>query len=168
MPVDKDIKKVLIIGSGPIQIGQAAEFDYSGSQACKSLREEGIETVLVNSNPATIQTDLGMADTVYTEPLTPEVVAKIIEEEEIDAILPTMGGQTGLNIATGLGDLGLLEGIKVIGSDVQTIKDVEDRDLFANLMEEIGEQIPKCHAVESVDAALEAVEDIGYPVIVRP
>ena len=168
MPVDKDIKKVLIIGSGPIQIGQAAEFDYSGSQACKSLREEGIETVLVNSNPATIQTDMGMADTVYTEPLTPEVVAKIIKEEEIDAILPTMGGQTGLNIATGLGDLGLLEGIKVLGSDVQTIKDVEDRDLFANLMEEIGEEIPKCQAVESVDAALEAVKDIGYPVIVRP
>ncbi len=168
MPVDKDIKKVLIIGSGPIQIGQAAEFDYSGSQACKSLREEGIETVLVNSNPATIQTDMGMADTVYTEPLTPEVVAKIIKEEEVDAILPTMGGQTGLNIATGLGDLGLLEGIKVLGSDVQTIKDVEDRDLFANLMEEIGEQIPKCQAVESVDDALEAVKDIGYPVIVRP
>ena len=168
MPVDKDIKKVLIIGSGPIQIGQAAEFDYSGSQACKSLREEGIETVLVNSNPATIQTDIDMADTVYTEPLTPEVVAKIIKEEEVDAILPTMGGQTGLNIATGLGDLGLLEGIKVLGSDVQTIKDVEDRDLFANLMEEIGEEIPKCHAVESVDVALEAVKDIGYPVIVRP
>ena len=168
MPVDKDIKKVLIIGSGPIQIGQAAEFDYSGSQACKSLREEGIETVLVNSNPATIQTDMGMADTVYTEPLTPEVVAKIIEEEQVDAILPTMGGQTGLNIATGLGDLGLLEGIKVLGSDVQTIKDVEDRDLFANLMEEINEEIPKCQAVESVDEALEAVKDIGYPVIVRP
>ncbi len=168
MPVDKDIKKVLIIGSGPIQIGQAAEFDYSGSQACKSLREEGIETVLVNSNPATIQTDIDMADTVYTEPLTPEIVAKIIKEEEIDAILPTMGGQTGLNIATGLGDLGLLEGIKVLGSDVQTIKDVEDRDLFANLMEDIGEKIPKCHAVESVDDALKAVEDIGYPVIVRP
>ena len=168
MPVDKDIKKVLIIGSGPIQIGQAAEFDYSGSQACKSLREEGIETVLVNSNPATIQTDMDMADTVYTEPLTPEVVAKIIKEENIDSILPTMGGQTGLNIATGLGDLGLLEGIKVLGSDVQTIKDVEDRDLFANLMDEIDEQIPKCQAVESVDAALEAVKDIGYPVIVRP
>ena len=168
MPVDKDIKKVLIIGSGPIQIGQAAEFDYSGSQACKSLREEGIETVLVNSNPATIQTDIDMADTVYTEPLTPDVVAKIIEEEEIDAILPTMGGQTGLNIATGLGDLGLLEGIKVLGSDVQTIKDVEDRDLFANLMEEIDEKIPKCQAVEGVDDALKAVEEIGYPVIVRP
>ena len=102
MPVDKDIKKVLIIGSGPIQIGQAAEFDYSGSQACKSLREEGIETVLVNSNPATIQTDIDMADTVYTEPLTPEVVARIIEEEQVDSILPTMGGQTGLNIATGV------------------------------------------------------------------
>ena len=168
MPVDKDIKKILIIGSGPIQIGQAAEFDYSGSQACKSLREEGIETVLVNSNPATIQTDLGMADTIYTEPLTPEIVAKIIKEEEIDAILPTMGGQTGLNIATGLGDLGLLENIKVLGSDIQTIKDVEDRDLFANLMEEIDEEIPKCKAVESVDEALEAVEEIGYPVIVRP
>ena len=168
MPVDKDIKKVLIIGSGPIQIGQAAEFDYSGSQACKSLREEGIETVLVNSNPATIQTDMDMADTVYTEPLTPEVVAKIIKEEEIDAILPTMGGQTGLNIATGLGDLGLLDDIKVLGSDVQTIKDVEDRDLFANLMDKIDEKSPKCHAVESVDEALEAVADIGYPVIVRP
>ena len=168
MPVDKDIKKVLIIGSGPIQIGQAAEFDYSGSQACKSLREEGIETVLVNSNPATIQTDIDMADTVYTEPLTPEIVAKIIKEEEIDAILPTMGGQTGLNIATGLGDLGLLEGIKVLGSDVQTIKDVEDRDLFANLMDDIEEEIPKCQAVESVDDALKAVEEIGYPVIVRP
>ena len=168
MPVDKDIKKVLIIGSGPIQIGQAAEFDYSGSQACKSLREEGIETVLVNSNPATIQTDIDMADTVYTEPLTPEVVAKIIKEEEVDAILPTMGGQTGLNIATGLGDLGFLDDIKVLGSDVQTIKDVEDRDLFANLMEEIEEEIPKCQAVESVEAALEAVKDIGYPVIVRP
>ena len=168
MPVDKDIKKVLIIGSGPIQIGQAAEFDYSGSQACKSLREEGIETVLVNSNPATIQTDMDMADTVYTEPLTPELVAQIIEKENIDSILPTMGGQTGLNIATELGKLGLLDGIKVLGSDVQTIADVEDRDLFANFMDRLNEPIPKCQAVESIDEALEAVEDIGYPVIVRP
>ena len=168
MPVDKDIKKVLIIGSGPIQIGQAAEFDYSGSQACKSLREEGVETVLVNSNPATIQTDIDMADTVYTEPLTPELVAKIIEKENIDAILPTMGGQTGLNIATGLGDIGILDGIKVLGSDVQTIKDVEDRDLFALFMDRLNEPIPKCHAVNSIDEALKAVEDIGYPVIVRP
>lgn len=168
MPIDKDIKKVLIIGSGPIQIGQAAEFDYSGSQACKSLREEGIETVLVNSNPATIQTDMDMADTVYTEPLTPEIVLEIIKKEKVDAILPTMGGQTGLNIATGLGDLGLLEGIKVLGSDIQTIKDVEDRDLFGHFMDKLNEPIPKCHAVESVEEAIEAVKDIGYPVIVRP
>lgn len=168
MPIDKDIKKVLIIGSGPIQIGQAAEFDYSGSQACKSLREEGIETVLVNSNPATIQTDMDMADTVYTEPLTPEIVSEIIKKEKVDAILPTMGGQTGLNIATGLGDLGLLEGIKVLGSDIQTIKDVEDRDLFGHFMDKLNEPIPKCHAVESVEKAIEAVKDIGYPVIVRP
>ena len=152
MPIDKDIKKVLIIGSGPIQIGQAAEFDYSGSQACKSLREEGIETVLVNSNPATIQTDMDMADTVYTEPLTPEIVSEIIKKENVDAILPTMGGQTGLNIATGLGDLGLLDGIKVLGSDIQTIKDVEDRDLFGHFMDKLNEPIPKCHAVESVVA----------------
>lgn len=168
MPIDNDIKKVLIIGSGPIQIGQAAEFDYSGSQACKSLREEGIETVLVNSNPATIQTDMDMADTVYTEPLTPEIVSEIIKKEKVDAILPTMGGQTGLNIATGLGDLGLLEGIKVLGSDIQTIKDVEDRDLFGHFMDKLNEPIPKCHAVESVEEAIEAVKDIGYPVIVRP
>lgn len=168
MPIDKDIKKVLIIGSGPIQIGQAAEFDYSGSQACKSLREEGIETVLVNSNPATIQTDMDMADTVYTEPLTSEIVSEIIKKEKVDAILPTMGGQTGLNIATGLGDLGLLEGIKVLGSDIQTIKDVEDRDLFGHFMDKLNEPIPKCHAVESVEEAIEAVKDIGYPVIVRP
>lgn len=168
MPIDKDIKKVLIIGSGPIQIGQAAEFDYSGSQACKSLREEGIETVLVNSNPATIQTDMNMADTVYTEPLTPEIVSEIIKKENVDAILPTMGGQTGLNIATGLGDLGLLDGIKVLGSDIQTIKDVEDRDLFGHFMDKLNEPIPKCHAVESVEEAIEAVKDIGYPVIVRP
>ena len=168
MPVEKDINKVLIIGSGPIQIGQAAEFDYSGSQACKSLREEGLETVLVNSNPATIQTDIDMADTVYTEPLTAELVAQIIEKENVDAILPTMGGQTGLNIATELGEKGLLNGVRVLGSDVKTIADVEDRDLFANFMDRLNEPIPKCHAVESIDEALEAVEDIGYPVIVRP
>ena len=168
MPIDKDIKKVLIIGSGPIQIGQAAEFDYSGSQACKSIREEGIETVLVNSNPATIQTDLDMADTIYTEPLTPELVAKIIEKENIDSILPTMGGQTGLNITTGLAELGVLDNVKILGSDVQTIKDVEDRDLFGSFMKKLNEPIPRCHAVESIDEALEAVEDIGYPVIVRP
>ena len=168
MPIDKDIKKVLIIGSGPIQIGQAAEFDYSGSQACKSLQDEGIETVLINSNPATIQTDMDMADKIYVEPLTPSIVAKIIEKENVDAILPTMGGQTGLNIATGLEEIGALEGVKVIGSSIQTIKDVEDRDLFGNFMNKLNEPIPKCQAVESIDEALEAVKEIGYPVIVRP
>ena len=168
MPRDKDIKKVLIIGSGPIQIGQAAEFDYSGSQACKSLMDEGIETVLVNSNPATIQTDIDMADTVYVEPLTPEIVAKIIKKEKPDAILPTMGGQTGLNVATGLEKIGALEGIKVIGSTVQTIRNVEDRDLFGNFMMELDEPIPHCRAVTSIDEAIEAVGKIGYPVIVRP
>jgi carbamoyl-phosphate synthase large subunit len=168
MPRDKDIKKVLIIGSGPIQIGQAAEFDYSGSQACKSLMDEGIETVLVNSNPATIQTDVDMADTVYVEPLTPEIVAKIIEKEKPDAILPTMGGQTGLNVATGLEKIGALEGIRVIGSTIQTIRNVEDRNLFGNFMMELNEPIPHCRAVTSIEESIEAVAEIGYPVIVRP
>jgi len=168
MPRDKYIKKVLIIGSGPIQIGQAAEFDYSGSQACKSLMDEGIETVLVNSNPATIQTDIDMADRVYVEPLTPDIVAKIIEKEKPDAILPTMGGQTGLNVATGLEKLGALEGIRVIGSTVQTIRNVEDRDLFGHFMMELEEPIPHCRAVTSIEQAIDAVAEIGYPVIVRP
>ena len=168
MPRDKDIKKVLIIGSGPIQIGQAAEFDYSGSQACKSLMEEGVKTVLVNSNPATIQTDMDMAHRVYVEPLTPEIVAKIIEKEKPDAILPTMGGQTGLNVATGLEEIGALKGMKVIGSTVQTIKNVEDRDLFGNFMKKLEEPIPKCKAVTSVEEAFQAVKKIGYPIIVRP
>jgi len=168
MPRDKEINKVLIIGSGPIQIGQAAEFDYSGSQACKSLQEEGIETVLVNSNPATIQTDMDMADSVYVEPLTPEIVAQIIEKEKPDAVLPTMGGQTGLNVATGLEQIGALEGVKVIGSSVQTIKNVEDRDLFDSFMKKLNEPVPKARAVSSLEDALKAVEEIGYPVIVRP
>ncbi|MDI6701974.1 carbamoyl-phosphate synthase large subunit [Methanothermobacter wolfeii] len=168
MPRDESINKVLIIGSGPIQIGQAAEFDYSGSQACKSLREEGIETVLVNSNPATIQTDMDMADRVYIEPLTPEIVAKIIEKEKPDAILPTMGGQTGLNVATGLAEMGALEGVRVIGSSIETIRNVEDRDLFDSFMKKLNEPVPAAKAVNSVEEALEAVEEIGYPVIVRP
>ncbi len=168
MPRDEDIKKVLIIGSGPIQIGQAAEFDYSGSQACKSIQEEGIETILVNSNPATIQTDMDMADKVYVEPLTPEIVAKIIEKEKPDAILPTMGGQTGLNVATGLEEIGALEGIKVIGSSVETIRNVEDRDLFDNFMKDLNEPVPRARAVKSLEDAFKAVEEIGYPVIVRP
>ncbi|AAB85494.1 carbamoyl-phosphate synthase, large subunit [Methanothermobacter thermautotrophicus str. Delta H] len=168
MPRDESINKVLIIGSGPIQIGQAAEFDYSGSQACKSLREEGIETVLVNSNPATIQTDMEMADRVYVEPLTPEIVAKIIQKEKPDAVLPTMGGQTGLNVATGLAEMGALEGVRVIGSSIETIRNVEDRDLFDSFMKKLNEPVPAARAVSSVEEALEAVEEIGYPVIVRP
>ncbi|AWX33359.1 carbamoyl-phosphate synthase large subunit [Methanosphaera sp. BMS] len=168
MPKDENINKVLIIGSGPIQIGQAAEFDYSGSQACKSLREEGVETILVNSNPATIQTDIDSADKVYVEPLTAEIVAKIIEKEKVDAILPTMGGQTGLNIAVDLDKMGVLDNIQVLGSPIQTIKDVEDRDLFAEFMDRLNEPIPKCHAVNSLEEAFDAVQDIGYPVIVRP
>ncbi|MBE2900378.1 carbamoyl-phosphate synthase large subunit [Methanothermobacter thermautotrophicus] len=168
MPRDESINKVLIIGSGPIQIGQAAEFDYSGSQACKSLREEGIETVLVNSNPATIQTDMDMADRVYVEPLTPEIVARIIEKEKPDAVLPTMGGQTGLNVATGLAEMGALEGVRVIGSSIETIRRVEDRDLFDSFMKKLNEPVPAARAVSSVEEALEAVEEIGYPVIVRP
>ncbi|MGZ7070643.1 MAG: carbamoyl phosphate synthase preATP-grasp domain-containing protein, partial [Methanobacterium sp.] len=168
MPKYDHIKKVLIIGSGPIQIGQAAEFDYSGSQACKSLKDEGIWTILVNSNPATIQTDMDMADRVYVEPLTPEIVAKIIDKEKPDAILPTMGGQTGLNVATGLEKIGALKGIEVIGSSVETIRNVEDRDLFDNFMKELNEPVPKAKAVNSLEDALKAVEEIGYPVIVRP
>ncbi|MBU4536330.1 MAG: carbamoyl-phosphate synthase large subunit [Euryarchaeota archaeon] len=168
MPKDQTIKKVLIIGSGPIQIGQAAEFDYSGSQACKSLQDEGIETVLVNSNPATIQTDIDMADRVYVEPLTPEIVAKIIEKEKPDAILPTMGGQTGLNVATGLEEIGALKGLKVIGSSIETIRNVEDRNLFDRFMKKLHEPVPKGKAVESVEEAINVVEEVGYPVIVRP
>jgi len=168
MPRDKNIKKVLIIGSGPIQIGQAAEFDYSGSQACKALREEGVKTILVNSNPATIQTDMDMADKIYIEPLTPEIVAKIIKREKPDALLPTMGGQTGLNVATGLAQIGALKNVKVIGSSIETIRNVEDRDLFDNLMKKLNEPVPKAKAVESVKDALKAVKEIGYPVIVRP
>lgn len=168
MPKDENIKKVLVIGSGPIQIGQAAEFDYSGSQACKSLMEEGVETILVNSNPATIQTDIDSADKVYVEPLTADIVAKIIERENVDALLPTMGGQTGLNIATELDKMGILDNITVLGSTAETIANVEDRELFGRFMEKLNEPIPKCHAVNSLEEAEEAVKDIGYPVIVRP
>lgn len=165
-----NIKKVMILGSGPIVIGQAAEFDFSGSQACKSLREEGIYTILVNSNPATIQTDKDIADKVYLEPLNPKIVEKIIEKERPDAILPTMGGQTGLNLAVDLHRMGILEkyGVKLLGSTVDVIETSEDRELFNKAMDEIGEPVTKSYAVESIEKALEAVEELGYPVIVRP
>ena len=136
MPKRQDIKKVLLIGSGPIQIGQAAEFDFSGSQACKSLREEGIEVVLVNSNPATIMTDPDTADRIYIEPLVPEIVAKIIEKERPDGIVAGIGGQTGLNITSELAEMGVLEkfDVEVLGTSVLSIKEAEDRDLFKQAM----------------------------------
>ena len=133
--------RVLIIGSGPIVIGQAAEFDYSGSQACRSLREEGVHTVLVNSNPATIMTDEGIADTIYIEPLTVDIISRIIERERPDGLLPTLGGQTGLNLAVALADVSVLEnyGVRSLGTPIETIRTAEDRDLFRKLLESIGE-----------------------------
>ena len=170
MPKREDISKIMVIGSGPIIIGQAAEFDYSGSQACKALREEGYEVVLVNSNPATIQTDKEIADIIYVEPLVPEVAASIIEKERPDGVLPTMGGQTGLNLVTQLAELGILEkyGVETLGTSIESIKRAEDRELFAELMREINEPIPESKAVRSVGDALETAEAIGYPVIIRP
>ncbi len=165
-----ELDKILIIGSGPIQIGQAAEFDYSGSQACLSLREEGKKVVLVNSNPATIMTEPDIADIIYIEPLIPEIVAKIIEKERPEGILPTMGGQTGLNIASALAVMGVFEeyNITVLGTPIETIKNGEDRNSFANLMRKINEPVPPNRAVNSFIEAKEAAEEIGYPVIVRP
>ncbi|MBA2846902.1 carbamoyl-phosphate synthase large subunit [Methanococcus maripaludis] len=166
----EDIKKVMILGSGPIVIGQAAEFDFSGSQACKSLKEEGIYTILVNSNPATIQTDTNIADKVYLEPLNPKILEKIIEKEHPDAILPTMGGQTGLNLAMELSKRGILEkhGVELLGSTESVIETSEDRDLFNKAMEEINQPIAKSAAVHSVEEAIEATKELGYPAIVRP
>ena len=170
MPKREDIKKIMVIGSGPIVIGQAAEFDYSGSQACKALREEGYEVVLVNSNPATIMTDPEMADKTYIEPLTAEVVAKIIERETPDALLPTLGGQTALNIAVQLYEMGVLDkyGVELIGANVDAIRKAEDRDLFRKAMENIGLEVPRSEIAESVSDALTIAEELGYPVIVRP
>ena len=156
MPKRNDIHKVLLIGSGPIQIGQAAEFDFSGSQACKSLREEGIEVVLVNSNPATIMTDPDTADKVYIEPLVPEIVAKIIEKERPDGIIAGIGGQTGLNITSELAEMGILEkyNVEVLGTSVKSIREAEDRDLFKKAMQRVGEPVPRSKAVNTLDEAL--------------
>ena len=164
------LDKVLVVGSGPIKIGQAAEFDYSGSQACLSLREEGIKTVLVNCNPATIQTDLDVSDIVYLEPLRSDILEKIIAKERPDGILPTMGGQTGLNLATELYDLGVLEkyGVKVMGTSIESIKKGEGREEFAKLMKKIREPIALSRAVRNLDDALAFVEKTGYPAIIRP
>ncbi len=162
--------KVLVIGSGPIIIGQAAEFDYSGAQACRALREEGITTVLVNSNPATIMTDEGIADIVYIEPLTVEVIERIIQKEKPDGLLPTLGGQTGLNLAVELADAGILDkyGVRVLGTPIQTIKDAEERSLFKELLIRIGEPVPESATVHSVAEAKDLAQAIGLPLIVRP
>ncbi|MHC1687409.1 MAG: carbamoyl-phosphate synthase large subunit [Methanothrix sp.] len=170
MPKRSDIHKVLLIGSGPIQIGQAAEFDFSGSQACKSLREEGIEVVLVNSNPATIMTDPDMAERVYIEPLVPEIIAKIIERERPDGIIAGIGGQTGLNITSELAEMGILEkyNVEVLGTSVKSIREAEDRDLFKKAMQRVGEPVPKSKAVNTMEEALQVMEELGLPLVVRP
>ncbi len=170
MPKREDIRKIMVIGSGPIVIGQAAEFDYSGSQACKALKEEGYEVVLVNSNPATIMTDPDMADRIYIEPLTADVVAKIIERETPDALLPTLGGQTALNLAVELGEMGVLDeyGVELIGAKLDAIKKAENRELFKECMRKIGLDVPKSDIARDVEEALAIAEEIGYPVVVRP
>ena len=156
MPKREDLKKIMVIGSGPIVIGQAAEFDYSGSQACKALREEGYEVVLVNSNPATIMTDPEMADRIYIEPLDAHIVAKIIERETPDALLPTLGGQTALNLAVQLTEMGILDkyGVELIGAKFDAIKKAEDRELFKASMERIGLEVPKSDTANDVSEAL--------------
>ena len=170
MPKNPDIKKVLVIGSGPIVIGQAAEFDYAGTQACRSLKEEGIEVVLLNSNPATIMTDKDIADRVYIEPLTVEVVEQMILKEKPDSVLPTLGGQAGLNLAMELEEAGFLRenNVRLIGTTSQTIKKAEDRLEFKQTMEKIGEPIAASRVVENVEDGIEFTKIIGYPVVLRP
>ena len=170
MPLNKDIKKVLVIGSGPIVIGQAAEFDYSGTQACEALKEEGIEVVLVNSNPATIMTDKEVANKVYLEPLTLEFVEKVIEKERPDSLLAGMGGQTGLNLAVELYEAGILDkyNVKVIGTSIESIKEGEDRELFRNMMNRIQEPVIQSEIITDLEAGVAYAAKIGYPVIVRP
>ncbi|MBP7528410.1 MAG: carbamoyl-phosphate synthase large subunit [Syntrophorhabdaceae bacterium] len=170
MPKRTDIKSVLIIGSGPIVIGQACEFDYSGSQACKAIREEGYRVILVNSNPATIMTDPDMADRVYVEPLIPEVIEEIIKKEKPDVILPTLGGQTGLNLATILAESGVLEkyGVELIGADYRAIKKAEDREEFKAAIEKIGLEVPKSGLAHSMEDARAVAAQIGFPLIIRP
>ena len=170
MPRIADIKKVMVLGSGPIVIGQAAEFDYAGTQACRSLKEEGIEVVLVNSNPATIMTDKDIADKVYIEPLNVDVVKKIIKEEQPDSILPTLGGQAGLNLAMELEESGFLKenNVRLIGTTALTIKKAEDRLEFKNTMEKLKEPVAASTIVEDVEAAVEFAKEIGYPIVVRP
>src|SRR6516165_1388331 len=170
MPRRADLKRILIIGSGPIVIGQACEFDYSGSQACKALRAEGLEVILVNSNPATIMTDPELADRTYVEPLTPEVLAQIIERERPDALLPTVGGQTGLNLAVDLANAGTLDkfNVKLIGASITAIKVAEDRQLFKDAMREIGLDVPQSGVARSLPEAIELAKTLGFPLVIRP
>src|SRR5438067_7563303 len=170
MPKRTDLQRILLIGSGPIVIGQGAEFDYSGTQAVKALKEEGYIVVLVNSNPATIMTDPELADRTYIEPVTPEWVRKVIEREHPDALLPTMGGQTALNVAMALANDGTLKkhNIELIGANARAIRMAEDRAEFSAAMPRIGLATPAGHTVTSVGAALEAMQELGYPGIIRP
>src|SRR5437870_35034 len=165
MPKRTDISSILIIGAGPIVIGQACEFDYSGTQACKALKEEGYRVILVNSNPATIMTDPDLADATYIEPITPEIVAKIIEKERPDALLPTMGGQTALNTALSLRRMGVLDkfSVKMIGATADAIDKAEDRERFRKAMTRIGLETPRSQQVKTLPNALRALEDIGLP-----
>src|ERR1035437_2227662 len=170
MPKRTDLKRILIIGSGPITIGQACEFDYSGAQACKALRSDGYEVVLINSNPATIMTDPELADRTYVEPLSVEFATEVIRRERPDALLSTVGGQTGLNLAIALAEAGVLEkyGVELIGAKVDSIKKAEDRLVFKDAMRKIGLETPQSQLVNSVGAALDFAERIGYHVILRP
>ena len=170
MPRYNDVKRVLVIGSGPIIIGQAAEFDYAGTQACRELKKEGLEVILVNSNPATIMTDKNMADKIYIEPLTVTMLKKVIEKERPDSILPNLGGQTGLNLAMELAESGFLDEYKVrlLGTSVEGIRNAEDRQAFKDMMESINEPCIASKVVHSVKDAMEYGEEIGLPVIIRP
>ncbi|WP_031516142.1 carbamoyl-phosphate synthase large subunit [Desulfofalx alkaliphila] len=170
MPLRTDIKKVLVIGSGPIVIGQAAEFDYAGTQACRALKEEGLEVVLINSNPATIMTDANMADKIYIEPITLDFVTRVIEQEKPHGLLPTLGGQVGLNMAMQLADSGILEknGVKLLGTQLLAIKKAEDREMFRDMMDELDQPVPESTIVDSLDAAVDFAEEVGFPLIVRP
>lgn len=170
MPRNPELKKAMVIGSGPIIIGQAAEFDYAGTQACRALKEEGVEVVLVNSNPATIMTDLEMADKIYVEPLTLDFVARVIKREQPQGFLPTLGGQVGLNLAVQLAETGILEkyGVLLLGTPLQAIKKAEDRELFKEMLQEIGEPVLESKVVGTVEDAVAFARQIGYPVVVRP
>ncbi len=170
MPRRTDLQHVLVIGSGPILIGQAAEFDYSGTQACRVLKAEGLRVTLINSNPATIMTDPEFADATYLEPITPEVVEAIIARERPDALLATLGGQTALNMAIGLSERGVLEkyGVQLIGADVDAIHRGEDRQAFKDIVRSVGAETPRSEVCASVEEALATAAEVGYPVVIRP